>query len=58
VLMAIGLAQSFASTHRRLWARIGRGEVVLAGSTHRASPAFTQLFAQFVEAVEARAKSS
>lgn len=44
VLLAFGLAQSFYSSHRRLWARVDGQGIVLAGSTHRSPQAFARVF--------------
>ncbi|MBI5543368.1 MAG: cytochrome c biogenesis protein ResB [Deltaproteobacteria bacterium] len=45
VLLALGLAQSFFSSHRRVWARVDAKEIVLAGGAHRNPRAFAKTFA-------------
>ncbi|MGC4113151.1 MAG: cytochrome c biogenesis protein ResB [Myxococcales bacterium] len=51
LLLALGLAQSFYSAHRRIWARVDAQEVVLAGSSHRGPQQFAREFAQLSQAV-------
>ncbi len=51
VLLAFGLAQSFYSAHRRIWARVDSREVVLAGSSHRGPQQFARQFARLSAAV-------
>jgi cytochrome c biogenesis protein len=55
-ILALGLAQSFYSSHRRLWARIGPREIVLAGTAHRNPQAFSPAFAALERAVRGGAK--
>jgi cytochrome c biogenesis protein len=45
VLLALGLAQAFYSSHRRIWARVEATGTVLAGSAHRNPEAFGREFA-------------
>ncbi len=39
-LLLLGLATALSGTHRRLWARVEPGAIVLAGASHRSSPGF------------------
>jgi cytochrome c biogenesis protein len=39
-LLLLGLAAAVSCTHRRLWARVEPGAIVLAGASHRSSPGF------------------
>ncbi len=38
-LVLLGLAVAVSAAHRRLWARVEPGAIVLAGASHRSSPA-------------------
>jgi cytochrome c biogenesis protein len=51
IILAMGLAQSFYSSHRRIWARLGEKEIVLAGTAHRSGHAFAPLFDALVAQV-------
>jgi cytochrome c biogenesis protein len=53
VLLAIGLAQSFYRSHRRIWARVDSREIVVAGSAHRSPQAFGREFAALEAALRA-----
>jgi cytochrome c biogenesis protein ResB len=37
-LLLLGLVVAFSAAHRRLWARVEPGAIVLAGASHRSSP--------------------
>lgn len=43
-MLFFGLFIAFATSHRRLWARIEGGKVTLAGAAHRNAPAFERVF--------------
>jgi cytochrome c biogenesis protein ResB len=36
--LLLGLVVAFSAAHRRLWARVEPGAIVLAGASHRSSP--------------------
>src|SRR5207302_10534439 len=43
-LLLTGLLVAFYTVHRRLWARVEPGKLVLAGSTHKNAAAFERMF--------------
>ncbi len=45
LLLAVGLAWTFSATHRRLWARVEPGAIVLAGAADRGSARLAGLVA-------------
>jgi cytochrome c biogenesis protein len=51
ILMFFGLFVAFYTSHRRLWARVGPNEVVVAGAAHKNHFAFANVFASLEEAV-------
>ena len=50
-LMFFGLFVAFYTSHRRLWARIGPSEVMVAGSAHKNHTVFAQVFESLEQAL-------
>lgn len=48
-MLVSGLLVAFQIVHRRLWARVEKGAIVLAGSTHKNAGSFEQLLADLRE---------
>jgi len=53
-LMVLGIFMAFFMSHRRLWARISKGHVVLAGSASKNQPAFELRFQDLVDKLKAQ----
>jgi len=55
-LMFAGLFVAFYTSHRRLWARVGPGEVVVAGAAHKNHSAFARVFESLEAAVRGQSE--
>ncbi len=54
VMMLAGLIVAFYTVHRRLWARVEPGRIVVAGSTHKANGRFERTLEELRQGLAAR----